>query len=737
MMIANRTMTNWFLVAALLLTVLFPAGAFAAAGDVNSIEFESSAKVTMTVGQTPKQLKVMANVEGSTSKRDVTAAATWTSSNTGVVQVVNGLITPKASGTALITATYNQSVATIEVAVTYPVKNLKLEHAESGIYKLGDSGDKLQVKATVTGGQSETAVQDVTDDAEWSSSDSSVLTVSKGKLTLVSEGTATVTAKYNGLTANFKAQVQLPYSALEMKRAGAVIEELELLAGDQPLAIQAFTKESSSAGQDITSSAEWSTSDSNVVEVTKGEIKVNAPGKAVITAKYLGLTKSVTVYVRSPYEALILSPSGDRMMFINETLSVKAEVRDGVNTSANVSSSAVWTSSNPMSVTVSAGAEAGVVTAKVAGTSNIKADYRGVSKDVKITVYPTMTQLTTDLKEQSLYLGENASLPKVSGTKLDESKQDISPEIEWSSDNEDIMRVKDGKIEAIAPGTATLTGKLKGADISGAAASIRSQSVSVKITVKEKVLLLMGPEENLKLVTGEEQPLPSITAVMESGEEKDVTSEIEWKLTGSTAVIKGKSLKGLVKGTATLKGTYSNGTITIPVAVEQKIVKIVIEPAKLAMNLKQSKPLKATGYYSNGKTVNLGTQINWKSSDENVATVKGTSVKAVGTGTATMTGSYQGINVSATVTVTAKLTKLTVEENKLKLAPGQSQTLKAMALYDTGAATVVTGVTTWTSSKPSVAKVLPDGTVIAVSKGSASIKGKFGGKTVSVSVSVK
>lgn len=736
-MIANRKMTNWFLVAALLLTVLFPAGAFAAAGDVNSIEFESSAKVTMTVGQTPKQLKVMANVEGSTSKRDVTAAATWTSSNTGVVQVVNGLITPKASGTALITATYNQSVATIEVAVTYPVKNLKLEHAESGIYKLGDSGDKLQVKASVTGGQSETAVQDVTDDAEWSSSDSSVLTVSKGKLTLVSEGTATVTAKYNGLTANFKAQVQLPYSALEMKRAGAVIEELELLAGDQPLAIQAFTKESASAGQDITSSAEWSTSDSNVVEVTKGEIKVNAPGKAVITAKYLGLTKSVTVYVRSPYEALILSPSGDRMMFINETLSVKAEVRDGVNTSANVSSSAVWTSSNPMSVTVSAGAEAGVVTAKVAGTSTIKADYRGVSKDVKITVYPTLTQLTTDLKEQSLYLGENASLPKVNGTKLDESKQDISQEIEWNSDNEDIMRVKDGKIEAIAPGTATLTGKLKGADISGAAASIRSQSVSVKITVKEKVLLLMGPEENLKLVTGEEQPLPSITAVMESGEEKDVTGEIEWKLTGSTAVIKGKSLKGLVKGSATLKGTYSNGTITIPVAVEQKIVKIVIEPAKLAMNLKQSKPLKATGYYSNGKTVNLGTQINWKSSDENVATVKGTSVKAVGTGTATMTGSYQGINVSSTVTVTAKLTKLTVEENKLKLAPGQSQTLKAMALYDTGATTVVTGVTTWTSSKPSVAKVLPDGTVIAVSKGSASIKGKFGGKTVSVSVSVK
>ncbi|MFD2880068.1 Ig-like domain-containing protein [Paenibacillus rhizoplanae] len=59
------------------------------------------------------------------------------------------------------------------------------------------------------------------------------------------------------------------------------------------------------------------------------------------------------------------------------------------------------------------------------------------------------------------------------------------------------------------------------------------------------------------------------------------------------------------------------------------------------------------------------------------------------------------------------------------------------ALYDTGRTAVVTGSMVWTSSKSSVAKVNATGMITAVSKGSASIKGKLGAKSVSVYVSVK
>lgn len=229
----------------LLVAAAFPVNVFAAAGDINSIEIDSSDKIELTVGQTPKQLKVYANVEGSSSKRDVTASATWTSSKNEVVSVINGQIKPLTYGTAMITATYsNNAVDTVEVSVTYPYKDLTLKRSTEGSYKLGDKEASLLVTATAKGGESATEEKNVTKDADWSSSNSGVLTITEGKITLVGEGTATVTAKYKGLTETFKAVVELPYSAIMLKDkvSGAEVKELEMLVGDNPVQLKAVTK---------------------------------------------------------------------------------------------------------------------------------------------------------------------------------------------------------------------------------------------------------------------------------------------------------------------------------------------------------------------------------------------------------------------------------------------------------------------------------------------------------------
>ncbi|MNI52263.1 Bacterial Ig-like domain (group 2) [compost metagenome] len=129
--------------------------------------------------------------------------------------------------------------------------------------------------------------------------------------------------------------------------------------------------------------------------------------------------------------------------------------------------------------------------------------------------------------------------------------------------------------------------------------------------------------------------------------------------------------------------------------------------------------------------------MNWESSNPAVATVKGTTVKAVAEGTVTLTGSYQGIAATVKVNVVPKLTKLTVNETKLNLATGASQGVIVTAQYDTGKTAVVTGSVVWTSSKTTVAKVNASGTITAVGKGTASIKGKWNNKTVTVTVTVK
>ncbi|ASA23618.1 hypothetical protein [Paenibacillus donghaensis] len=741
-MTVYRKMTKLLLIMVLIATAAFPVSVLAAAGDINSIEFESSAKVELIVGQTPKQLKVYANVEGSSSKKDVTGAVVWESSNTGVAKVVNGLLTPVDTGIAVIKASYNNALTTVEVSVTHSFKELSLVHTSAGIFKLGDSGDKLLVKANVTGGQSATAIKDVTADAEWSSSNSAVLSITAGKITLAGEGTSIITAKYKGLTANFKAVVQLPYSAIVLKKDNVEIKELELLMGDQPVAVSAMTKAGAdTAENNISADAEWSSSNENVATVEDGQIKVTGAGKAVITASYLGVSKSVDVYVRAPYEALLLTPAGDQALFMGEGLKLKAEVRNAVNSTLDVSASAVWSSDNQLAATVATANGAAEVTAKAVGTSTVKAEYMGISRSFKVTVHPTVTELKADKTELKLFTAESAALPKVSGTKLDGTTLDLSEEVEWTSANEDVVMIKDGKLTAGKPGTVKLTGKFKTASVTAAQAGIRAASVELQVEVQDKVLILLGPDDNFVVVTGEEQPLPQINAVMENGDERNVSETIEWELSGANAIIKttakGKVVKGLVKGSAALKGTYANKTITIQVTIEQKVNKLVVEPAQLEMNIKGSKAIKVTAYYSNGKTGNVSSLMNWESSNPEVATVKGTSVKAVAEGNVVLSGSYQGIAATVKITVVPKLKKLTVSETRLKLAPGSVQSVIVTAIYDTGKTAVVTGSAAWTSSKPGVARVTSSGSITAVSKGTSSIKGKFGGKIVTVNVTVK
>lgn len=750
-MTVYRKITKTLLIMILLVAAAFPVNVFAAAGDINSIEIDSSDKIELTVGQTPKQLKVYANVEGSSSKRDVTASATWTSSKNEVVSVINGQIKPLTYGTAMITATYsNNAVDTVEVSVTYPYKDLTLKRSTEGSYKLGDKEASLLVTATAKGGESATEEKDVTKDADWSSSNSGVLTITAGKITLVGEGTATVTAKYKGLTETFKAVVELPYSAIMLKDkvSGAEVKELEMLVGDDPVQLKAVTKATAVSDElPIEKEADWSSSSESVATVKDGMITILGVGKAVITASYLGVEQSVDVYVRAPYEALLLTPSGDQSIFLGESLNVTAKMRNAVNSTTNETASATWSSDNLMAATVVANVTDAsnafaTVTGKAVGTSVIKADHLGISKTFKVTVYPTLTDLTLEKTEQEIYTADSAGLPKVSGTKYDGTKLDISDEIEWTSANEEIVSIKDGKLTGGKAGTATLTGKIKaGAVTAGSANAIRSKTVELKVTVKNKVLVLIGPEDALGLVIGEETPLPAVQAVLENGDELDVTDTIVWELGGSNAVLKqsaaAKTIKGLVKGSATLKGTYSNKTISVPVTIEQKVVKLVVEPAVLEMNIKGSKTIKVTGYFSNGKTANFSGGMNWVSSNPDVASVKGTSVKAIAEGTATLNGSYQGIPATVKISVVPKLMKITVSENKLILAPGAGKSVVVTALYDTGKSAIVTGNVVWTSSKPSVAKVNSSGQITAVSKGTTSVKGKLGTKTVTVSVSVK
>lgn len=708
----NRKTTKMFLVVVMMLAMVFPTSVFAASGDVTSIEFDTNeSKIYLTVNETTEQLRVLANIEGSSTKKDVTNESTWTSSNTRIVKVDGGLIIPLEKGTARITAKFKGAIKTIDVDVKFAIDEFKLDQPDKVEHKLGTEG--LTVKALADG------TNDVTTEAKWTTSDDSVVKVSKGELTLVGLGSATVTAEYKARKASFTVKVTAPYQKLAIVPG----EDLELLVGDAPVELKVFAKQSETdAGMDVTDKIELKSSNSSVAAIEDGKLKPVALGKSTISVSYLGSTAKLDVYVRNPYEALILDQTDfvkNPVLFMNDSITVQAKVRNAASQSIDVAGE--WTSSNPLAVSVNGG----VITARASGTSNIKVSYLGISKEFTVKVYPTVTKFEAADTEVEVLKGESKSFPKVTGTLLDDEKEDFSSAVIWTSSDEKVVTTEDGKIKAIDAGTATITGKIGSREVA-----------TVPVTVNEKVLVLLPDVEEYQLVMGRSIALPKVNAVFEDGKESDVTSSVEWSLTGSAAVIKDGTLKGLTKGSTTLKGTYLNKDIKIPVVVEQEVVKIVVEPEKIDLNIKKSKSIKVTGYYSNGKTISLSSKMNWSSSDSAIVTVSKTSVKAVAEGTATITGSYQGKEVTVKVNVVPKLKKLTASEKKLNLKPGDVKTVTVTAEFDTGAKTNVGDIAVWTTSNSSVAKVT-NGRIEAIAKGTARIKGQYNSKTVSITVSVK
>jgi len=144
----------------------------------------------MTVGDTPQQYTATA-VTGNGASSDVSSTATWTSSNTSVATVSStGLVTAVAAGTANIIANSGGAEGSSPLNVTASTLNsITISPANSTVV----AGSTLQFNAT--GNFKDPPTQDITSLVTWTSSDTTIATIStSGLATGVKAGTVTITA---------------------------------------------------------------------------------------------------------------------------------------------------------------------------------------------------------------------------------------------------------------------------------------------------------------------------------------------------------------------------------------------------------------------------------------------------------------------------------------------------------------------------------------------------------------
>jgi len=248
----------------------------------------SGQKTTLNVSET-EQLLATAIFSDKSSKA-VTAAAAWSSSNPGVLTVDKGFVSAKSPGSATVTASLEGKSGNIVIQVTgggvaaATVTKVTLTGQRSILYL----PDTQQMRAVAT--YSDNSTKEVTDLANWSSSNPEIFTAVGGLVYTKFAGSANVIAEYSGVTGTFAIRVlNSPPTAppkLEAVSVSCSPQTLDRYQGQTYSVCTATARYSDSSTKNVTSSANWS------ADATYGAMEGNyfyssqMPGTAWVRASY-------------------------------------------------------------------------------------------------------------------------------------------------------------------------------------------------------------------------------------------------------------------------------------------------------------------------------------------------------------------------------------------------------------------------------------------------------------------
>lgn len=279
-------------------------------------------------------------------------AVTWSSSNTRVAKVTNGVVQGTGAGNATITASFAGSKATCSVNVMRQTISMS---GGNPIYAKG-TGSSTQLTATVNGTVGNDAVA-------WTSGNTNIAKVSGGKVTGVGAGTVTITATSNGVSTSKSIQVKEPTIKLDRETANIY-----------PPATKTVTFTVTVNGVQGNSGVTWTSGNTKVATVSNGKVTAVGKGTATITAKANGKLAKAKVTVKDPY-ANVSPTSG--------TIKVGKTLQLTTNYAPASTGTPSYSSSNKKVATVDS---KGVVKGVKAGTATIIVKVNGVTAKAEITV---------------------------------------------------------------------------------------------------------------------------------------------------------------------------------------------------------------------------------------------------------------------------------------------------------------------------------------------------------------
>jgi uncharacterized protein YjdB len=673
---------------------------------------------------------------------NVTATASWASSNTAALTVAaGGLATAVAAGTSTATASVGSISGSTTVTVSSaPLTSITVTPTATTLIV----GGTVQLDATGTFGDGTTA--DVTGSAVWSASSASASVSnaqgSEGLATALASGTATITAAVGAVSGTATITVTATTATL---LSIAVTPATAQAGVGTTQAFQAEGSYSDGTQVDLTSSVTWSSSQTGVATISKsspmyGVATAVAAGSTSIQATLSGITGTATLTVTTASLLSITVTPANPAMTVGDKQAMTATGNYSDGSTADLTQQAVWTSSNTAVATLSndVGA-AGLLTAVAAGTATITATVGSLSGSTTVTVNaPTPVSLTVSPITASIALGQNqtfaATLIYSNNTSMNVTRMAT-----WASSNTGVATITNGgggmgggpgggggggppgQATSVGAGTSSITATYMG--LTGTATLTVTAAVPVSITVSPV---------NPTLPTGVSYPFTA-TAILSDGTSQSVTAQATW--TSSDTTVAGVSTAGggpggfgggggggapgvvttITGGSTVISATYQGLTGTSTVTVTSAtVVSITVSPASDTLIVGDTVQYSASAIFSDGQSGDVTAAATWSSTVTTVAGVtdaaglgggKGLAT-AIAAGTTQIQATYQGVTGSATLTVSsATLSQILVSPTNPSVSAGTPVTFGAQALFSDGTSQDVTAQATWSSSAATVAQV--------------------------------
>ncbi|HSZ61325.1 MAG TPA: Ig-like domain-containing protein [Terriglobales bacterium] len=456
-------------------TVSGNTGLTVATATLTSIVIPSGPQNTVTIANGTSYQFTAYGLYNDGSKRNLTTKVTWASANPNAATIGAGTGRAQAVGAGLstsITATLGSvSGMTTLVVSTATIQSIAVGPTNVQIAPLTDQ------TFTAIGTFSDNTTQNISQDVMWSSNNP-VATISNtagsiGVATAVSPGgaTATISATFGATTGT----AQLIVSTATLNTI-TVTPATATLALEANLALQSTGNFSDGTSQPITTVATCVSSDTTIATVNENIVTGESISANPVTIKCSlgGVHGTASVTVEGFTAIAITAPNnGNVAEDTSIALTATGTLTDG--TTQNITSSVLWTSSNPSLATMSnSSGTYGWANGIAPGTVTVIAAFGGQVGVASLNVTDaTLTTITITPANPSVNLGTRQQF-SAKGTFSDLSTEELTQQVTWTSSEQAVAIIN-------SAGLALTTGKGStsiGATLNGVTATSATLTVN-------------------------------------------------------------------------------------------------------------------------------------------------------------------------------------------------------------------------------------------------------------------